>query len=189
LPTSISCGRPFSTLWFIYLLPVFFVVTKLARDLGIPPFAVWLASAALQSANIATGHTVIDEFASRYFFFYTGFAPRIFAFAANAGAYPETAIAALATWGFINGVLVFNGFAELPAVSLALGLAGAGGVVCLSALFAQTDIAKPLRFCGRNSIVIYLAFFLPMAITRTVIINTKWIRCRDHVCDGGRLPA
>jgi uncharacterized membrane protein YcfT len=29
-----------------------------------------------------------------------------------------------------------------------------------------------LRFCGENSIVIYLAFFLPMAATRTLLLHT-----------------
>jgi uncharacterized membrane protein YcfT len=60
-------------------------------------------------------------------------------------------------------------------VSLALGLAGAAAVVSISALLAKTDIAKPLRYCGRNSIVIYLGFFLPMAATRTVLLKTGWI--------------
>ena len=32
-----SFWEPFGTLWFIYLLPIFFVVTKLARQLRIPP--------------------------------------------------------------------------------------------------------------------------------------------------------
>ena len=30
----------------------------------------------------------------------------------------------------------------------------------------------PLRFCGKNSIVIYLAFFLPMAATRALLLKT-----------------
>ena len=29
-----------------------------------------------------------------------------------------------------------------------------------------------LRFCGKHSIVIYLAFFLPMASTRTLLLKT-----------------
>jgi uncharacterized membrane protein YcfT len=29
-----------------------------------------------------------------------------------------------------------------------------------------------LRFCGEHSIVIYLAFFLPMAATRTLLLHT-----------------
>ena len=33
--------RPFGTLWFIYLLPVFFVVTK--ADAPLPPLAIWAA--------------------------------------------------------------------------------------------------------------------------------------------------
>src|SRR5256714_1427800 len=58
-----SFWEPFGTLWFIYLLPIFFVITKLARSAKIPPAAVWLAAAALEIAPIATGSTVIDEFA------------------------------------------------------------------------------------------------------------------------------
>src|SRR6267378_4445803 len=42
-----SFWEPFGTLWFIYLLPIFFVVTKLARSYRVPVAAVWLAGAAL----------------------------------------------------------------------------------------------------------------------------------------------
>src|SRR6202163_2426831 len=74
--------EPFGTLWFIYLLPIFFVVTKLARNA--PPPLVWLVAAALQVAQIDTGWTAIDEFAGRFVYFYTGYlmAGRIFALAA-----------------------------------------------------------------------------------------------------------
>ena len=41
-----------------------------------------------------------------------------------------------------------------------------------SALMAKSDLFRPLRYCGRNSIVIYLAFFLPMAATRTLLLKT-----------------
>src|SRR6478672_631819 len=47
-----SFWEPFGTLWFIYLLPVFFVVTKLARTLHVPVAAVWLVGAALEIAHI-----------------------------------------------------------------------------------------------------------------------------------------
>src|SRR5207245_2951676 len=133
--------------------------------------------ASLQVATIQTGHTVIDEFASRFVFFYTGYllAPRIFALAAAVQRGPEMALAGLTAWGFVSGLLVFNGLAGFPLVSLALGLAGAAAVVSLSALMAQSDLFKPLRYCGRNSIVIYLAFFLPMAASRAVLLKTGWI--------------
>ena len=172
-----SFWEPFGTLWFIYLLPIFFVVTKLARGFAIPPALVWLLAAALESAPINTGSTIIDEFAARFVFFYTGYllARHVFALAAAAQAQPETAVAGLTVWGLINGLLVFNGLSELPGVSLGLGLIGAMAVVTVAALMARSDLFRPLRYCGRNSIVIYLAFFLPMALSRTLLLKTGWI--------------
>lgn len=55
---------------------------------------------------------------------------------------------------------------------LGLGLAGACAVGTVASLMAKTDLFKPLRYCGRNSIVIYLAFFLPMAATRAVLLKS-----------------
>jgi uncharacterized membrane protein YcfT len=132
---------------------------------------------ALEVAPIETGSTVIDEFASRFVFFYSGylFASRVFALAARVQAAPEMALAGLTAWGFTNGILVFNGLAELPFVSLVLGLAGAAAVIAVSALMAMSDLFRPLRYCGRNSIVIYLAFFLPMAATRAALIKSGLI--------------
>jgi len=63
--------QPFGTLWFIYLLPIFFVATKLTRNLS--PVAVWIFAAALEIAPIETGWMVINEFASRFVYFYTGY--------------------------------------------------------------------------------------------------------------------
>src|SRR6476469_9886397 len=68
-----SFWEPFGTLWFIYLLPIFFVVTKLAHGLRIPAMLIWFAAAGLEIAHIHTGATVIDEFARRFVYFYTGY--------------------------------------------------------------------------------------------------------------------
>jgi uncharacterized membrane protein YcfT len=167
-----SFVEPLGILWFIYLLPIFFVVTKATR--GVPPAVIWLIAAALEIAPVATGWTVIDEFAARFVYFYTGylFAQRIFALAAVVQARPALAGLGLAGWAVLDGVAVFTGYSQLPFVSLALGLIGAGAVVSISALLAKAALFAPLRFCGRNSIVIYLAFFLPMAATRTLLLNT-----------------
>ena len=172
-----SFWEPFGTLWFIYLLPIFFVVAKAARTLKIPVAVIWVVAAALEIAHIETGWTVVDEFASRFVFFYTGYllAPQIFAVASEVQARPETALAGLTLWGLINGLFVFGGIATLPFVSLALGFLGAIAVVSVSALMAQSDVFRPLRYCGRNSIVIYLAFFLPMAASRSLLLKTGWI--------------
>ena len=167
-----SFVEPFGTLWFIYLLPVFFVVCKLTRRL--PPLLIWLIAAALEIAHLHTGWTLIDEFASRFVYFYSGYilAGRIFALADRAQARPYEGVMALILWAIANGVFVYQGFADLPLVSLALGLVGAAAIVRLSALMAKRDVFAPLRYCGQHSIVIYLAFFLFMAGSRAVLLKT-----------------
>jgi uncharacterized membrane protein YcfT len=63
----------------------------------------------------------------------------------------------------------------MPFISLGLRLAGACAVVTAAALMAKSDLFRALRYCGRNSIVIYLAFFLPMAATRAVMLKSGLI--------------
>jgi uncharacterized membrane protein YcfT len=164
--------EPFGTLWFIYLLPIFFVVVKLTR--GVPWLPIWLIGAALEIAHIETGWTVIDEFANRFVYFYTGyiFAPHVFALAARVQREPSAPLTGLCVWALFNAAMVIAGFANRPFVSLVLGLIGAGAVVVVAALIAKSDAVRPLRYCGQNSIVIYLAFFLPMAATRTALLKT-----------------
>jgi uncharacterized membrane protein YcfT len=164
--------EPFGTLWFIYLLPIFFVVTKAVRNA--PALLVWLVAAALQVAQIDTGWTVIDEFAGRFVYFYTGYlmAARIFALAAAVQANSMPAAVGLAVWAIVNGALVSAGLAGLPVMSLALGLVGAAAVVSVSALMAKAKAFDPVRCCGEHSIVVYLAFFLPMAATRTLLVHS-----------------
>jgi uncharacterized membrane protein YcfT len=163
--------EPFGTLWFIYLLPVFFVVTKATRKM--PALMIWAVAALLESAHIATGWTVIDEFCARFVYFYSGywFASYVFALSDRARARPSLALAGLVLWALINGGLVYLGFSEWPLVSLSLGLSGACAIVTLGTLLARAHWLTALRFCGEHSIVIYLAFFLPMAATRTLLLH------------------
>jgi uncharacterized membrane protein YcfT len=167
--------EPFGTLWFIYLLPVFFVVTKATRNL--PPMLIWGVAALLEMAHVATGWTVIDEFCARFVYFYSGylFAAHVFALSDRARARPGWALAGLALWALLDGGLVYSGTSEWPLISLALGLAGACAIVTMGTLLARAHQLNFLRFCGEHSIVIYLAFFLPMAATRTLLLRTGLI--------------
>ena len=65
-----------------------------------------------------------------------------------------------------------SAISELPIVSLTLGLAGACAIITIGTLLARMHWLNFLRFCGEHSIVIYLAFFLPMASTRTLLLKT-----------------
>src|SRR3984885_12606489 len=167
--------EPFGTLWFIYLLPIFFVVIKATRRM--PPLAIWGLAALLEMAHVATGWTAIDEFGARFVYIYSGyiFANYVFALSDRARARPDLALAGLALWALVNGGLVALGVSEWPLISIALGLAGACAIVTLGTLLARAHWLTFLRFCGEHSIVIYLAFFLPMAATRTVLLRAGLI--------------
>ncbi len=164
--------QPLGTLWFIYLLPVFFVITKLLRK--VQPVIIFAIAAILEVAVIETGWIVVDQTASRYIYFFTGYwlAPYIFNLAAVAQAKRRMALLGLVVWALINGSFVFAGYSEMPLVSLALGFIGAAAIVTIAALISTLKWANPVRYCGKNSIVIYLAFFLTMHTTQMILLST-----------------
>lgn len=177
--------EPYSSLWFIYLLAVFSVVTKALRRV---PGGVLLAAAALlQIAGIHSGSTLIEEFCARYVYFVAGylFADRIFASADAVRRQVWPALGGLALWAALEGWLALTPagdpahptLASLPLVSLALGAAGALAIVVAAALISRVGgpVAAALRTCGRRSIVIYLAFSLPMAATREILVRSGLI--------------
>jgi uncharacterized membrane protein YcfT len=161
--------QPFGTLWFIYLLPIFFLAVKLLRR--VPPAIVWIVAALLEIAHLDTGSVVIDEFASRFVFFYSGYvlAQHAFRFASLCEQHAPAVAAGIVVWALINGALVHVGLAERPFVLLALGFLGAGIIIAISAQLARRDLAAFIRWCGENSLPVYLAFFLPMAAARIII--------------------
>jgi uncharacterized membrane protein YcfT len=164
--------EPFGTLWFIYLLPIFFVVTKLTRK--IPPPAILALAAGLEMARVATGWTVIDEFCARFAYFYCGylFAGYVFKVSDRARAHPAPALLGLALWALVNGGLVVSGLSEWPLISLALGFAGATAIIVIGTLLARMRWLNFLRYFGEHSIVIYLAFFLPMVVARVMLLRS-----------------
>jgi uncharacterized membrane protein YcfT len=192
--------QPFGTLWFIYLLPIFFIVTRLMKTL--PGWLVLGWAAALEILPVESGWVTFDEFCSRFVYFYAGylFASNIFAIAAWVRANMGKALALIALWAPINAFLVFTpapqslpfylrlnignggviggkagatgGIAELPFVSLLLGLVGIWVVIAVASLVSQRRWSTWLTWLGAHSIVVYLAFFLPMAVTRTVLLKT-----------------
>ena len=174
--------EPYSTLWFIYMLAVFSVVTKLLRRL--PPALLLLGAAVLQIAPVPTESYLVEEFCARYVYFVGGylFAGAIFSLAAAVQRHPRSALAGLAVWAFANGWLAFSpspvaGYptlASLPVVGLLIGSVGALAVVSGASLLVRLGgpLTEALRACGARSIVIYLAFFLPMAATRILLVRT-----------------
>lgn len=164
---------PFGTLWFIYILPIFFVVCKAAHSARIPWQVVLGIAALLQMAPIHTAFLLVDEFASRFVYFYAGyvFAPKIYELAQWARERTALSLVLLLVWGLVNGAAVFAGWSTLPVVSLLLGAAGAGAIILASTLIVEAGKFDVLRHFGENSIVIYLAFFFPMAVSRVLLLK------------------
>jgi len=167
----VSLIDPFGTIWFIYLLPIFFVVVK-ATD-RMPRWFIWAIGAGLEISHLNTGWVVPDEFAARFVYFYSGyiFSPYIFRFAATVLERTPLALTYLGVWALINGGAVIAGISAMPGVSLVLGFIGAIAVVTFATLLSKSDLMRPVRYCGRNSIIIYLAFFLPMAASRVLLLK------------------
>ncbi len=117
----------------------------------------------------------IDEGTARFVYFFAGyaFAPHIFRFAGRVAERPALAFAGLAAWAVVNGALVHLGYAHLPIVSLALGFAGALAIVTVAVMLTGlARVAPVVNFVGEHSLVVYLGFFLPMVVSRELLIRT-----------------
>lgn len=180
--------QPWGTLWFIWMLPVFFIVARLFWPwkfalLGVAAFLQMApvntasyaaaASTALGLEPSGAGFVLVDEGASFFVFFLMGaiFAPQIFALADWAGRNKRTGVLALTVWFALNWLLTSTGTAGLPIVSLLLGLAGAVAIVIFARLMADLPWMDWLRSIGSRSIVVYLAFFFPMVIMRLLLLK------------------
>ncbi len=168
--------QPTGVLWFVHMLAVFYVVTRLVARL--PKWVVLLAAAALQVAHqalwIDTPSFIANRFMDYYVFFFLGYAAAdtVFAVAERAKARPWVTVGVLAGWAVANEFLTRDGLHHLPGYGLLMALAGALAIVELAALLSKAKSARFLRYCGQNSIVIYLTFFFPMtALERLLASN------------------
>ena len=163
---------PFGSLWFIYLLAVYFAVAKMLS--GVPKALVLAAAAALHVVWPETGVYLADEFANRFVFFYSGYAlaPFVFEYAKRVARFPAApAVAVLGLWAAGNAAAVAGGWAAMRGPDLAFSFFGIAAVVAVSVLLARSGRAGWIEYCGRNSIAIYLAFTLFMGPARFVFLK------------------
>ena len=63
------------------------------------------------------------------------------------------------------------GYAGLPGLHLLLALAGTAALCVIAALLTRLPFMDWLRWMGSKSLVVYVAFVLPMGISRTLLIK------------------
>jgi len=168
-----SYVEPLGSLWFIYMLSVFFVAAKLTRPL--PVWLVFGVGALLHTLQIDTGSRVIDEFSSRFIYFYAGFVFAPYAFSIAQFMYKQKGaalITGLTIWAVLNAWLVFGHYAQLPGISLILGFIGTGAVVTSGVLLSKTRLGNPVRYLGENTLVVFLSYFLFSVAARIILLKT-----------------
>lgn len=160
---------PYHMLWFVAMLPVYFLVTRLLR--GVPWWVILPLAALLQIAAFESGWRHFDRFGERYVYFYAGyaFAPLIFRFADWVRENKGRALGLLLAWAAVNEGFVLARLHEAKGISLVLGFAGIGGVIAVAALLQEQRAMNWLRALGRNSIVVFLAFYIPMVAAAKLI--------------------
>jgi uncharacterized membrane protein YcfT len=177
--------QPYGVLWFIYLLALVGAATKALHSLRLPVWAVFTGAALLQLAAIDTGLYAIDQFAAYFVFFYAGYvlAPQLFRLAAWAMNSVPLALVGLLIWAILNAALVFSpgfamhpvhpvmGPAGLPFIHLVLALVGTAALCTIAALLTRLPFMDWLRWLGSKSLIIYVAFVLPMGVARTLLIR------------------
>jgi uncharacterized membrane protein YcfT len=170
------------------LLPILYFATRLTEKvplplvLGVAIAAHILAASFPQGGKFAmasklTGWTTIDSFLLFFVYFYCGchFRDWIFAFAGWLKRHFEAAIIGLILWAVIEEIAVIRALPETPGATLLFGLAGGVAVIAVAVILDRERRMRWLAVCGRNSLVIYLSFFVPMAAARTALIKTGWI--------------
>ena len=177
--------EPYGVLWFIYMLAVYSLTTKLLFTARVPHWLGFGVAAALQIAQVQTGISLVDHFAAYFVYYYAGyaFAPVVFRVVGHLQRNAALGTVMLAGFGLLLGWLVFAGgsemhprgitlgYAGLPFLHLALGLIGSVAVCLTAALLVRLPRMDWLRWLGEHSIVVYLSFSIPMAASRVLLLK------------------
>jgi len=187
--------QPYGVLWFIYMLAVFGLAARLLRELRVPHWVVIPIAAALQMWAPQSDSYALTQFAAYFVFFYLGFvlAPLIFRLVAWTQERPAIAVAGLLAWAVVNGLLVYSpgyvvepvdtkmGLAAWPPLHLTLAVAGAVALCVAGGFLSKFTSMEWLRWLGEHSLVVYVAFTIPMSLFRAaalssgLITDTGWL--------------
>lgn len=156
--------KPEAMLWFILMLPVYFVVTRLLAR--VPVLLVLPLAAGLMVSQLHTGIYPLDWFAKYFVFFYAGHvvADSVLDLADWARRNRVATLALLIGWAVLNHWFTTSVHAEVGSALLVFGFLGIAAVVLMSSLLADQGWAAGLRWLGAHSIVVYLGFYIPMMV-------------------------
>lgn len=171
--------QPHGQLWFIYLLPLFFIAVKAMYR--VPLIVVAVIAVALKLADLDTGWKMIDRFGMYFVFFYAGhvFANTIFTCVEWMRQRAVIRTVYLLAWCAINGMLVMQGLIEVPAINLVMGLTGAFAVILVATMMTSMHGMGWVRYLGANSLVVYVGFGVPMILLRKIVLTNNLVENVD----------
>lgn len=166
--------HPDHMLWFIQVLPMYFVVTRLVK--AVPQWLVFAVAAALMLWRVETGVAALDNFCQYYVFFLAGYmgASWIFRFADDVRQRPVLAWLGFLAWIVVNQSAVSLGWTASSFGAFVVGFIGITAVITLSCLVAKVHGLGWLRFLGANSIVVYLGFYIPLQVFIGLYQRSGW---------------
>jgi uncharacterized membrane protein YcfT len=181
---ALAVVEPYGVLWFIYMLAVFSLAAKLLWQWRVPHWVVVPLAAVLQMTAYVSPSYIVTQFCAYFVFFYLGYAasPLVFRLVALAERHKRAAVAGLVVWALAEGLLVFSpgyalhpmdmqmGLAAWPPLHLALAVIGALALCVMGALLAELPWMDWLRWLGEHSLVVYVAFTIPMSIVRGILL-------------------
>jgi uncharacterized membrane protein YcfT len=165
LGLALALLLPGPSMWFLYALAVFAVVTKLMRPL---PVAVQLGAAAVLSALVGAGMLEFGDsrwtYMSRFlFFFLLGcYARQLMERLAGATTFLRVALACVVCVGAAGAAVGF-GLRAIPGVALALQCLAVGFGVLFAAWIARYRLGRPLVVLGKLTLPVYLTHMLWLA--------------------------
>jgi uncharacterized membrane protein YcfT len=186
---ALALVQPYGVLWFIYVLALTGVATKVLHELRVPKWLTFAAAAVMSMATIKTGSYAVDQFAEYFVFFFSGYAlaPLIFKFVQWGMNNLALAAALVLAWGVTNGYFVFAGgfiaepglfsmgYAEHPVLHFALALSGSIVLCLFAGILSKTIGMGWLRYIGERSLAIYVAFVLPLGFLRLALVKLNLI--------------
>ncbi|MHA7859667.1 MAG: acyltransferase family protein [Henriciella sp.] len=165
--------EPVNSLWFLHMLAIFYVVTRVTRM--VPIWIMLLVGLGLntvyQAGWVHFDWVVANRFMDRFIYFYVGYvgAQLIFQGADRVRSNSVLLIAGLLIWAVINWYFATLDLHHVPLIAPVFGLVGAFAVCALAVLLAKHNVGHIIRYIGQNSLVVYLTFYLPMKATEKLL--------------------
>lgn len=171
---------PTTGLWFLHALVVFFAMSKVMWGHVPPSWQLGLAAlcSVLFFSYLSMRNLSYDGMARYFVFFLAGLHLRNWILSVTDKPRPVLALLAVFAFGGAMVAIKTLGLAAVPGALTALGVVAVTASVLLARLLAATPLVRPLSFLGRNTLPIYVAHVILIAMIATALakagVPTEW---------------